>query len=72
MKKIIAVFVLVLGFASSVSATIIAPPPALPTSVGECKKGGWENFGGLFKDQGDCVSFVVTDGRNAPDGPLAN
>jgi|GEM_PF-2722146 len=43
----------------------------LPTTVNECKKGGWENYGGLFKNQGDCVSYVVTEGRNAPNGPAA-
>ena len=31
---------------------------ALPTSEGQCKKDGWKNFGGMFKNQGQCVSFV--------------
>ncbi len=34
----------------------------LPISKDECKKGGWELFG-VFKNQGDCVSFA-TQGRN--------
>jgi hypothetical protein len=33
-----------------------------------CKKGGWMAFQPLFKNQGDCVSFVVTGGRNEPAG----
>ena len=60
--------------ANVASATIAPPPPPpqFPTSTDQCKKGGWENYNGMFKNQGDCVSFVVTDGRNAPDGPGAN
>ena len=37
----------------------------LPTSTDECRKGGWQTFG-VFKNQGDCVSFVSTRGKNAP------
>ncbi|MBI2187284.1 MAG: Ig-like domain-containing protein [Acidobacteria bacterium] len=37
----------------------------LPTSADQCKNGGWQAFG-VFKNQGDCVSFVATAGRNAP------
>jgi hypothetical protein len=37
----------------------------LPTSTDQCKKGGWANFGS-FKNQGDCVSFVASGGRNQP------
>ena len=33
-----------------------------------CKKDGWMTFAPLFKNQGDCVSFVVTGGRNEPAG----
>jgi hypothetical protein len=40
----------------------------LPTSKEECKEGGWQAFG-VFKNQGDCVSFVATGGRNQPSGP---
>jgi len=68
-KFIIATCVLSAFFAVSASATL-APP--LPTNVNDCKKGGWENYEGLFKNQGDCVSFVATDGRNQPDGPAVN
>jgi hypothetical protein len=39
--------------------------PALPTSKDQCKNGGWQTFG-VFKNQGDCVSFVATKGKNPP------
>jgi hypothetical protein len=41
--------------------------PVLPTTKQECMSGGWRRFG-RFTNQGDCVSFVVTGGRNPP-GP---
>jgi hypothetical protein len=37
---------------------------ALPTTTGQCKKSGWQNYG-VFKNQGDCVSVVATGGKNA-------
>lgn len=46
-------------------ATITILPPPLPTSVDQCKKGGWMIYG-IFKNQGDCVSFVATKGKNQP------
>ena len=38
----------------------------LPTNKDECKKDGWKAFNGryTFKNQGDCVSFVATGGKN--------
>jgi hypothetical protein len=39
----------------------------LPTSKEQCKDGGWQAFG-VFKDQGDCVSYVATGGKNPPNG----
>jgi hypothetical protein len=42
--------------------------PALPTTKDDCKDGGWQSFFGVFKNQGDCVSFVATDGKNPPAG----
>jgi Tol biopolymer transport system component len=36
-----------------------------PTSKDECKNGGFERFG-IFTNQGDCVSYVVTGGGNQP------
>lgn len=38
---------------------------ALPGNKDQCKKGGWESFG-VFKNQGDCVSFIATKGKNLP------
>ena len=39
-----------------------------PDDKDQCKNGGWRTFPG-FKNQGDCVSYVVTRGRNEPAGP---
>jgi hypothetical protein len=39
--------------------------PAPPSSADQCKQGGWQTFGS-FKNQGDCVSFVATGGKNEP------
>ena len=36
------------------------------TSKAQCADGGWQSFG--FKNQGDCVSFVATGGKNPPSG----
>lgn len=42
--------------------------PPVATSKSQCKNGGWEHFadsaGHSFKNQGDCVSYVATHGRN--------
>jgi hypothetical protein len=34
----------------------------------DCKKDGWRQYGGQFKNQGDCVSYFATGGRNEGDG----
>lgn len=39
-----------------------------PTSKGQCKKGGWRMFP-QFRNQGDCVSYVATGGKNPPANP---
>ena len=41
-----------------------------PTAKDDCKKGGWRVFNGTyrFKNEGDCVSFVATGGKNNPNG----
>jgi hypothetical protein len=40
----------------------------IPQTKDDCKKGGWQhatdNQGRPFKNQGDCVSFVATNGKN--------
>lgn len=39
----------------------LATPPSVPTSVDQCKKEGWKAFTNpSFKNQGQCVSFVVS------------
>jgi hypothetical protein len=38
--------------------------PVLPTAIHDCIDGGWHRFG--FRNQGDCVSFVATRGKNLP------
>jgi hypothetical protein len=43
------------------STSVGGPPPTTPTSKEQCKHGGWKNFGGLFKNQGQCVSFVAEE-----------
>ena len=45
----------------------VAKIATLPTSTDQCKNGGWKTFG-VFKNQGDCVSFVATKGKNPPSG----
>jgi hypothetical protein len=47
-----------------VSSTGPIPPP-VPTTADECKKDGWKTYG-IFKNQGDCVSYVATHGKNEP------
>jgi hypothetical protein len=39
--------------------------PALPTSTQQCRRGAWKSFR-VFKNEGDCVSFVATGGKNGP------
>ena len=43
----------------------------LPLTAAACKKNGWTSYydnSTRFKNQGDCVSFVATGGRNLPAG----
>jgi len=44
---------------------LVFDAPPLPTFKGQCKNGGWRTFG-VFKNEGDCVSFVATGGKNQP------
>ena len=39
-----------------ISPTVEAKNP--PKTKDECKKDGWRNFSGMFKNQGDCVSYI--------------
>jgi hypothetical protein len=45
------------------------PDTAPPTSKDQCKKDGWRSFNNpTFKNQGDCVSYVATGGKNGANG----
>jgi len=44
---------------------VVTDAKPLPTSKEQCKNGGWRTYG-VFKNQGDCVSFVATGGKNPP------
>jgi hypothetical protein len=46
---------------------VVTDTPPLPSSKERCKNGGWRTIG-LFQNQGDCVSFVATGGKNRPSG----
>jgi len=39
------------------------------TNSDQCKNDGWKSYGSTFKNQGDCVSYVATQGKNQPSGP---
>jgi len=59
------------GFELNVAATLTAsapPPPPTPKSKADCMDGAWQHLtdsqGAAFNNEGDCVSFVATDGRN--------
>jgi hypothetical protein len=45
------------------------PDTAPPTTKDQCKKDGWKSFNNpTFKNQGDCVSYVATGGKNGANG----
>jgi len=46
---------------------VVVDAPAQPTSKDQCKDGGWKAFG-VFKNQGQCVSFVAAGGKKPPGG----
>ena len=52
---------------SSASTSIVIKLP-VATSANQCKNGGWQfvtdDLENLFKNQGDCVSYVATKGKN--------
>ena len=58
--------------ATAVDFTATATYTLFPTDKDQCKDGGWQDYtdtnGTPFKNQGDCVSFVATDGRNLASG----
>jgi hypothetical protein len=44
---------------------LLVASPLLPTAKEQCKDSGFLIFG-VFENQGDCVSFVTTNGKNEP------
>jgi hypothetical protein len=44
---------------------VVVEAAPLPTSKEQCKNGGWQVFS-IFENQGDCISFVATKGKNLP------
>lgn len=64
------ILLLSLGVMAPAAAQTPPPPPpppgsVLPTAKHQCFAGGWQDFK-VFKNQGDCVSFVATKGKNPP------
>jgi hypothetical protein len=55
------------GFNRSGGNLVVTDTKPVPATKGVCKNGGWRTFG-IFKNQGDCVSFVATGGKNPPAG----
>jgi hypothetical protein len=55
------------AFTNGKGNVVVTDTRPLPSSKDQCKNRGWRNFPG-FKNQGDCVSFVATGGKNAPAG----
>ena len=53
------------GFGEIFDSTQSAPTRL---SKDDCKKGGWATLGMGFKNQGDCVSYFATNGKNGPAG----
>jgi hypothetical protein len=60
------------GTTSQAGADSCTPVSPSPTSTNDCKKGGWQDLvdlaGNHFKNQGDCVSFIVTKAKNTGAG----
>ena len=56
------------NFLSSSASTGIVITLPVATVADQCKQGGWQfvtdDLGNLFKNQGDCVSYVATKGKN--------
>lgn len=67
MKKYFVAALMALLVAVPAGAASTPPANEMPMNVEQCKKGGWQTYQ-VFKNQGDCVSYVATEGRNQPDG----
>jgi hypothetical protein len=54
---------------SNITFNGVAQVPTQETAKDQCKNGGWKNFADpSFKNQGDCVSYFATGGRNPGNG----
>jgi hypothetical protein len=57
-------------YSGTMSGTILTTNT--PMTKNDCKNSGWQHLadtsGKPFKNQGDCVSFVATRGKNATKG----
>ena len=56
---------------NQISGSYVVPctAPVVPTDAEQCKNGGWRTYTDVvFKNQGDCVSYVETNGANPPSG----
>ena len=49
----------------SVNKEVVGAPTS-PSTKDDCKKGGYKNFYPAFANQGDCVSYFATKGKNKP------
>ena len=47
---------------------VVTNASALPTVTAQCKRGGWRTYN-VFKNQGDCVSYLATKRKNPPSSP---
>lgn len=47
-------------------AVRITATQAMPSTKDQCMSNGWKSYGTTFKNQGDCVSYVATNGKNLP------
>lgn len=52
------------GFDAVFQSDLESPVQLLPTTKAQCRNGGWRNYG-VFTNQGDCVSFVRHQARQA-------
>jgi hypothetical protein len=53
------------NFTNETGDIVVTDARPFPTTKDQCKNGGWKSYG-VFKNQGDCVSFVATRGKNPP------
>jgi hypothetical protein len=51
------------GFSVTAGDIAVVDAPPLPTTKDQCRSGDWRTYG-VFKNQGDCVSFVASGGKN--------